>query len=250
MVQVLHILPPSKIFWGPRKFRRQTVADFCLFLGRRACVLGDHPLHRVGYVHSLSRPSPRRGPPCPCPARPDVALLPVSPLPGFTFSSCSSATVVRAAPLTLAVVPASSALFSCGRSCAAARPPAARPPAARPHAACAACASASSCALHKMSSAKQMYDDLLMAKNLLDKGILTQEEYEREKRAIMARRSDPSRATRASSGPRAQPAVVTPKRPRTVSPATAPSPAASTSTNGTSTRFLVEWRAGLALGSP
>ena len=68
-----------------------------------------------------------------------------------------------------------------------------------------------------MSSVKQMYDDLLMAKNLLDQGILTQEEYEREKRTIMARRSDPSRATRASSGPRAQPAVVTPKRPRTVS---------------------------------
>ena len=85
-----------------------------------------------------------------------------------------------------------------------------------------------------MSSVKQMYDDLLMAKNLLDKGILTQEEYEGQKRIIMARRSDASRATRASSGRRAQPAVVTPKRPKTASPATAPSSAASASTNGTS----------------
>ena len=152
MVQVLHILPPSKIFWGPRKFRRQTVADFCLFLGRRACVLGDHPLHRVGYVHSLSRPSPRRGPPCPCPARPSTwRFFPSLRCPDSRFPSCSSATVVRAAPLTLAVVPASSALFSCGRSASrrsasrrsgsrrsgsrrsasAARPPAARPPASR-----------------------------------------------------------------------------------------------------------------------
>ena len=103
-----------------------------------------------------------------------------------------------------------------------------------------------------MSSVKQMYDDLLMTKTLLDQGILTQEEYEKEKRAIMARRSDTSRATRASSGPRAQPAVVTPKRPRTVSPATAPSSAASASTNGTSTsrisRGMASW-VRLQLGS-
>ena len=131
MVQVLHILPPSKISWGPRKFRRQTVADFCLFLGRRACVLGDHrliksgmctpslapPLHRVGYVHALSRPCPRRGPPCPYPARPSTwRFFPSLRCPDSRFPSCSSATAVRAAPLTLAVVPASSALFSCGRS--------------------------------------------------------------------------------------------------------------------------------------
>ena len=96
-----------------------------------------------------------------------------------------------------------------------------------------------------MSSVKQMFDDLLMTKTLLDQGILTQEEYEKEKRAIMARRSGTSRATRASSGPRAQPAAVTPKRPRTVSPATAPSSAASASTNGTSTsrisRGMASW---------
>ena len=100
------------------------------------------------------------------------------------------------------------------------------------HDPCAACVSASSCALHEMSSVEQMYNDLVMAKALLDKGIFSQEEYEKEKRFIMDRRALSSKARHAASAPRPS-AVVTFKCAKAVSPATAPASAASASTNGT-----------------